>query len=103
MVDWNGVLESFDSTLYRFLNMLHCAFALYCKYTWLPCACIILGLRLVRTVSRRSVARLSITIQMALEGSSKSNPIYLSDSSPASVPVSPVKLLREKGKKDQCR
>ena len=26
-VDWNGGLESFDSTLYRFLNILHCACA----------------------------------------------------------------------------
>ena len=46
---------------------------------------------------------ISTTIQMAVQGSSRSNPIYLSDISPVSVPVSPVKPLREKEKKDQCR
>ena len=46
---------------------------------------------------------LSVSIDMSLEGSSKSNPIYLSDSSPISVPTSPVKLLAEEEKRDQYR
>ena len=40
---------------------------------------------------------------MALEGSSKNFPICLSDSSPISVPASPVKLLTEERKRDKCR
>ena len=45
----------------------------------------------------------SVTIEMALEGSSKNFPICVSDSSPVSVPASPVKPLTEESKRDQCR
>ena len=46
---------------------------------------------------------LSVSINMLLEGSSKNNPIYFSDSSPISVPTSSFKLLAEEEKKDQYR
>ena len=45
----------------------------------------------------------SVTIKISMEGSSKKNPIYLSDSSPISVLTSPVKLLTEEGKRGECR
>ena len=45
----------------------------------------------------------SSAVEMTLECSSRNNPIYLLDSSPITVPASPVKLLMEEKKRDKYR
>ena len=108
-MDWNGGLERWNAYMYWEAGQYYFAQAHYLR-GWFQVfahahshdanrntSCLKLGSSCV------CVCCVSTEIGMALEGSSRNNPIYLSDSSPISVPASPVKLLTEEKKRDKCR